>query len=482
MAGIGCDDGSRAVSSKDGGLLTRPDAAVPGPDAAAGGRDAAVAGPDAAAGGRDAAADGPDAAGATSTCSDLFTQDTVQEYAVVISPDEMAKLDAEFRNIPAIMTGLKFQTEHHMIFRYGAETVNDATIRLKGQSSWLQTVQLDGANAKMQVVISFDTVNPNARFHGVSKLSFDMPRSDMTFLHERLANNWLRDIGVPAPCSNSGRLDINGAYYGLYVVEESIGHHMLKEFFPTNADGDLWKGGVEPDTNKLAPNWARQAAFWAARDIPSMTAIIDLPRSILEWAAEAVLNDGDGYWGGTHNFYVYDQGAQGFVWMPTDTDATLEWLGRVDGHPIYWWMTRSGGLLPGQHYVAVINDPTWRARYVDAIATQLGRWDAAAMQSRIDSYAAQITAAVAADPHKVASTAQFQQAIRALHDEAATRPAFIKSWLDCERGAGGADEDGDGVRWCDDCNDANPAVHPGAPEICGNHIDDNCNGQIDEGC
>jgi hypothetical protein len=32
------------------------------------------------------------------------------------------------------------------------------------------------------------------------------------------------------------------------------------------------------------------------------------------------------------------------------------------------------------------------------------------------------------------------------------------------------------------CNDDDPSVHPGEPEICGNQIDDNCNGLADEGC
>ncbi len=33
-----------------------------------------------------------------------------------------------------------------------------------------------------------------------------------------------------------------------------------------------------------------------------------------------------------------------------------------------------------------------------------------------------------------------------------------------------------------DCNDLDVFTYPGAPEVCGNSIDDNCDGQTDEGC
>lgn len=47
---------------------------------------------------------------------------------------------------------------------------------------------------------------------------------------------------------------------------------------------------------------------------------------------------------------------------------------------------------------------------------------------------------------------------------------------------GCVDADRDGSCAADDCDDNAASVHPGAAEACGNGVDDDCNGQTDEGC
>jgi len=48
------------------------------------------------------------------------------------------------------------------------------------------------------------------------------------------------------------------------------------------------------------------------------------------------------------------------------------------------------------------------------------------------------------------------------------------------RHARGPDADMDGYGALSDCDDMNAAIHPGRAEVCGNVLDDNCNGFIDE--
>jgi hypothetical protein len=129
-----------------------------------------------------------------------------------------------------------------------------------------------------------------------------------------------------------------------------------------------------------------------------------------------------------------------------------------------------------------MNDPTWRQKYVDAISAMLDHWDVAQLQGWIDDWSQQVAQAVKDDPHKAATADQWQTAVATARDIVQKRPDFMRDFVSCERGQAGADADGDGVPWCNDCNEGDPNIHPGAPEVCGNQVDDDCNGLVDDGC
>jgi hypothetical protein len=422
-------------------------------------------------------------------CPDVFIEGAPQTFSVEISDAEWQAMDAEFHNLTALESGQDFTVYHPIVLHYGTETVTDAAIKLHGQSSWLLTVMAD-ANPKMQFDVSFNQNNPSGKFHGVSKLIFDMPREDLTYMHDRLAHHWMRQVGLMAGCSTNVRLNINDSYYGLYVLEENVNGHLVQEFFPNNPDGDLWKGGEIPETNQSTPNWDRLAAFKAAKDLPSISQIVDIPNSLTSWAAEALLYDGDGYYGGFHNFYVYDQGTAGFLFLPQDTDSTFDWLVQFDlvgatDHPIYWWYKRAQPApTPGNKWLPVLSDPTWRMQYADAIAALLAKWDVQQIQGWIDSWWGDIQSSALGDPHQWTTPDVINGSPGIAKQEVAARAAYLQTFVDCEHGvpAAATDADSDGFKWCDECDDSNPGAHPGAPEVCGNMLDDNCDGFVDEGC
>ena len=79
----------------------------------------------------------------------------------------------------------------------------------------------------------------------------------------------------------------------------------------------------------------------------------------------------------------------------------------------------------------------------------------------------------------VAETGDCDDALDAVYPGAPEEDCADPVDYNCDGVVGYADEDGDGFAACEECDDTNPDVNPGADEVC-NGIDDNCDGVTDD--
>ena len=254
--------------------------------------------------------------------------------------------------------------------------------------------------------------------------------------------------------------------------------------FPGDDGGDLWDGGWGLQTNQStqAEPKPRLDAWRAIKTTADLAAIADVDEALAEWAAEAMILDADGFWIGRQNFFIYDHPKRGWLWVPHDLDAAIDWVdAKTD--PIFYWSHMRPWDKPWAHYAAVINDPATRDRYVAALHHAYDVHAAMKLPELLDRYAAQVADAAAADPTRPFTVDDHNQAVQALRAALVARGAMVEEWLDCRQApTGAADADGDGHPSCLDCNDGDPTVYPGAPEVCGDGIDQSCDGSDTNGC
>ncbi|MBA3548857.1 MAG: CotH kinase family protein [Nannocystis sp.] len=400
------------------------------------------------------ASTGPTTGGATTTggadtdglwapkpCPVIYAQELLPTFEIEFAPEQLAAITDEW-----LLADEKKTSEHAVkSFKYEDIVITNATARLRGNPMrWAD-------QGKMQLEVSFNTIDKKGRFIGLKHVLFDAAAYNVSFLRDRLALATMRDVGLAAPCANNARLVLNGKYYGLFTNIEKVDSEFLERNFE-EPDGNLYKKTGGPNAMGGGLGWKRRNneedpdksdahALNDAKTLPELLAVLNVEQALLEWAAEAVIPDRDGSWAGGLNLYIYNDPKTGFNIVPWDLDDTFTRL-PADTDP-YTFKKPADVFWGRPWYDITTADPVWFARYVDTIEYVLEHgYDVAVLQDRIDSWAAQIAVAVEEDPNKPFSTKKHLEQIQLKRTYVGERAAFLAAWLKCWRDGGAKSNEG----------------------------------------
>ena len=211
------------------------------------------------------------------------------------------------------------------------------------------------------------------------------------------------------------------------------------------------------------PNKDKLKAFWAATDITSMAAVVDLEASVTEWAAEALLNDGRRVLGRRPQLLPLRLSRQGLPLADRRRGRDLR-LARpkrrppdllVDG-PLR--RRERGAALPDRHRRSdLAGGATSRrsGRSSGAGTSRACRAGSTRGRRRSPMRWSRIRTGASAWRITTRTIAEMRQVV-------VDRAAYLTTFLACQDGSGDAsDADGDGFAWCNDCNDVHRRHQPG---------------------
>jgi hypothetical protein len=353
-------------------------------------------------------------------------------------------------------------TYYPVDFKWNNQGVRNAGIRSRGTGS--------RSGEKPGLRLDFDRYTNGQTFLGLKSLIFRNSTQDPTNMHERLAMQLFRKLGLVAPREMFARLFVNNTYSGLYAIVESVDKQFVGKAFG-NDGGYLYKYDYnvtdsgyyfayrtsnpadyvplpfKPETHESDPHPEVMERFvWTianATDAGFRSAIaefMDLTDLIRHVASEVFIADNDGFLGnwGMNNYYLYR--------LPTDhVFHFIDWdkSEAFKDTPDYWiWHNHldAPDTIKNRLWTRVMSYPDLKQQFLDTlvecinIATAIPADSAPSdtrgwLEREVEREFAQINAAVQADSNKPYSNDQFQAAVEFLRQFVRQRPDFVRNQI-----------------------------------------------------
>ena len=351
-------------------------------------------------------------------------------------------------------------------------------LRLKGRIGSFRPL-----HEKAGFRIDINDIVRGQRLFGLKQLTLNNMVQDRSLVHEFAAYELFRAVGIAAPRVTYAEVTVNDALYGLYASIEGYDDITLGSWFPeTNHlyeglygsdlfleqvyDMDMDEGDPSDRSDlrgmaELLNEVGVEGLYEASLDR------IDWPWVAKMMAVELWIDHWDGYARYRNNFFFHFDGDIVLRLLPWGTDQTF-----VD---------EQRPLLEGSGYLfdACHAHPDCAQLYYEALDETNRAVEEIDLIGRLIDLEATLWPVAERDPRRSYSMDGHDNAFDDVIEFLQERPIIVGDQVECLLGDD-PDPDGDGAVCHEDCRPEDPLSFPGAEEICGDGIDQDCSGIPDD--
>ena len=361
-------------------------------------------------------------------------------------------------------------------FEMDGHPPRDVGVRLKGRYGSFRSL-----DQKPALKVKFNHAE-GTPFLGLKKIALNNLAQDPSGVAEWAAYSLFRAVGVPAPRVGYAVLSIDGETKGIYAVVESMDDVALDRWFPSTAH--LYEGAYGQDLfpqiiadyeiDEGADDRTDLATVVAAIEMnePAMVyeataALVRWPEVVAAMATEIFIGHWDGYAPTRNNYFLHfdDQGRLSL--LPWGTDQTFR-----DVLALH--------VGDGRLFEVCLAHPECRALYDATLLAVADAVDETGLQAQLEQRRTLLSPLVELDRFGVGNAEALGDEIERTRAFLTERQADVRARSQCLSGAD-RDADDDGHDCSVDCDDDDPDTYPGAEEICGDQVDQDCSGWPDDG-
>ena len=340
-------------------------------------------------------------------------------------------------------------------FRRAAMTWRDERLADVGVRASGVTTRKPG-DPKPSLRLDFDAFVPKRKWRGLEQVRLDGFFRDETYLRDRLAYHVHRSAGLVASRCAHARVVVNGAYVGLYGVEETVRKEILTrgwgendgKFYElrhtqsTEPDPYRWLGSdpglyvpypFEPKTSATGSDHGEIVRLLdlfnnapLAEKRPRLDAeVLDVEAFLAYLAALQLLADYDGItasWGSNNHYWYKPSGSHRLVLIPWDPEFSLGLFGRSPSTSLFAGMSRTSAAR------WVEEDASTRSLFMARVAALLDG-PFAELPALVDVWHAQIRDAVHAQTYHRKPVADFDAGPGRLKQWMRDRAAYVRSQI-----------------------------------------------------